>query len=95
MALRVIPMPNVSSLWITVQPGVNVTKVGKVTDKSVQVIRTFSCLHCRRLISCFKWRCSYIRGGHICTLIKQVFHSIHCLILPAFETLPRFTRDSV
>lgn len=35
MALRVIPMPNVSSLWMTVHPSVNVTKVGKATDKSV------------------------------------------------------------
>lgn len=47
MALRVIPMPNVSSLWMTVHPSVNVTKVGKAMDKSVQVIRTLSRLHCR------------------------------------------------
>ena len=46
MALRVIPMPNVSSLRITVHPSVNVTKVGKATDKSVQVIRTSSCVQC-------------------------------------------------
>jgi len=38
MALRVIPMPNVSSLWMTVHPSVNVTKVGKATDKSVQML---------------------------------------------------------
>lgn len=46
MALRVIPMPNVSSLRMMVHPNVNVTKVGKATDKSVQVIRTSSCLQC-------------------------------------------------
>ena len=38
MVLRVIRMPNVSSLWLTVHHSVNVTEVGKATDKSVQVM---------------------------------------------------------
>ena len=44
MALIVILMHNVSS-QMKVQPSVNVTKVGKATEKPVQVIRTFSCLY--------------------------------------------------
>ena len=46
MGLHVIPMLNVSSLWMTVHLSVNVTKVGKATDKIVQVIRTLTCSHC-------------------------------------------------